>query len=320
MLADGHARAQAGEDVVIGWVERHGRAATREQARQLEIVAPRTVTYRGVEFEELDVRAVLERHPDVALVDELAHASPDGEKRYDVVEELLVAGIDVATTVNVANLLSVRDIAARITGAGALDGVPDEVVRAGDVIFVDLAPEALRQRIASGHVYSTDRVGGALANYFQPSNLALLSQLARAWLDGSVEETFLGRETAGRAKVIACVSNSRRGKAVIERAAVVAGEHDAELEVLHVDVQDGLGRSQERLDRYREMAESVGARYREVRGADAAATLVDVALRDGASLVVVGTRGSRVANLVRGSIASRIRRRAPDLQVDEVCA
>jgi two-component system sensor histidine kinase KdpD len=320
MLADGRARAR--EDVVIGWVVRHGRAATREQARGLEIVPPRTVAYRGFEFEDVDVTAVIERRPDVVLVDELALTDPDGRKRYEVVEELLDAGIDVMTTVNVANLLSVRDIAARITGAGALEAVPDRLVRSGEVVLVDLPPEALRRRIASGQVYSADGVGGALANYFRPSNLALLSQLARAWLDGTVDEAFafLDREAAGRPKVIAGVSSSTRGRAVIERAAVLAGEDDAELEVVHVDLQDGLGHSQEHLDRYREMAENVGARYREVRGTDAAAALSDVALRDGASRVVVGTRRSRLGNLVRGSVASRIRRRAPVLMVDEVHA
>ena len=322
MLADGWTRAQAGEDVLIGWVERHGREATREQALRLEMQTPRTVAYHGVEFEDLDVPAVIERRPDVVLVDELAHTSADGRKRHEDVEELLDAGIDVMTTLNVANLVSVRDTAARITGAGALECVPDEVVRAGDVVLVDLPPEALRRRIASGQVYSADRVGGALANYFRPSNLALLSQVARAWLDGSVDETFvfLDREAAGRPKVIAGVSSSTRGKAVIERAAVLAGEDDAELDVVHVDLQDGLGHPKERLDGYREMAENVGARYREVHGTNPADTLGDIALRESANRVVVGTRRSRFGNLVRGSVASRIRRRVPDLQVDEVSA
>ena len=129
MLADG--RARAGDDVVIGWVERHGRAATRDQALGLEIVPPRKVVYRGFEFEDVDVAAVIERRPDLVLVDELAHTDPDGRKRYEVVEQILDAGIDVLTTVNIANLLSVRDVAARITGAGALEAVPDRVVRGG---------------------------------------------------------------------------------------------------------------------------------------------------------------------------------------------
>jgi two-component system, OmpR family, sensor histidine kinase KdpD len=322
MLEDGRVRAQSGERVVIGWLERHGRAATREQALQIELVPSRTVTYHGVEFEELDVPGVLERRPDLVLVDELAHTSPEGRKRYEDVEELLDAGLDVMTTVNVANLVSVRDLAARITGAGALEGVPDEVVRAGVVVLVDLPAEALRRRIASGLVYSTDRVGGALANYFRPSNLALLSKLGRAWMAGSVDETFafLDREAGGRPKVIAGVSSSTRGQAVIECAAVLAGEEDAELDVVHVVLQDGLGHPQALLARYREMAEDVGARYLEVRGTNAADVLGDMARRENASRVVVGLRPSRLGHLVRGSVASRVRRRAPGLQVDEVRA
>jgi len=322
MLRDGRTRAEAGDDVVVGWVERHGRAATREQAQRLEIVPPRAVAHRGARFEDLDVSAVIERHPDLVLVDELAHTGVDGRARYQDVQNLLNAGIDVMTTVNVANLLSVRDLASRITGAGALEGVPDDVVRAGDVVLVDLPPDALRRRVADGLVYSADGVGGALANYFRPSNLQLLDTLARSWLDGGVDETFafLDREAPARQKVIAGVSSSIRGQAVIERAAVLAGEDDAELEVVHVELQDGLGRQPERLEHYREMAQSVGARYREVYGVNAADTLGDLARSERARRVVVGARRSRLTNLVRGSVASRIRRRAPGIEVDEVAA
>lgn len=322
MLTEGRRRAQADERVVIGWWERHGRVATRGQAIQFTIVPSRTVTYHGSAFEELDVVAVLAQQPDVVLVDELAHTNADGRKRHEDVAELLAAGIDVMTTVNVANLMSVRDIAARITGAGALEGVPDEFVRAGDVVLVDLPPEALRRRIASGQVYSADRVGGALANYFRPSNLAALSDLAEAWLEGTVDETFsfLDRVAAERPKVIAGVSSSRRGAAVIQRGAVLAGEDDAELLVVHVDLADGLGRQQDRLDRYRQMAEDVGGRYREVDGTDAADSLAEVATRERARRVVVATHGSRLTKLVRGSVGSRIRRRAPGIEVDEMRA
>jgi two-component system sensor histidine kinase KdpD len=322
MLTEGQRRAQADEKVVIGWVERHGRTATRDQALQFAIVPPRTVIYNGSVFEELDTTAVLEQQPDVVLVDELAHTNADGGKRHDDVAELLAAGIDVMTTVNVANLVSVRDIAARITGTGALEGVPDEFVRAGDVTLVDLPPEALRRRVASGQVYSADRVGGALANYFRPSNLAALSDLAEAWREGTVEETFsfLDRAAADRPKVIAGVSGSPRGAAVIQRAAVLAGEDDAELLVVHVALDDGLGRQEDRLDQYRQMADDVGARYREVGGADVADSLADVATREQAGRVVVAAHGSRLTKLVRGSITSRIRRRAPDVKVDEVSA
>jgi two-component system, OmpR family, sensor histidine kinase KdpD len=214
----------------------------------------------------------------------------------------------------------VRDIAARITGAGALEGVPDEFVRGGDVILVDLPPDVLRRRIASGQVYAADGIGWALTKYFRPSNLVGLSNLARAWAEGTVGETFsfLDREAAGRPKVIAGVSSSTRGERVIQRAAVLAGDDDAELIVVHVDLADGLRHWEQRLDRYRELTDEFGARYQEVHGTDAARSLADVALRERAGRVVVAGRSSRLANALRGSVASRIRRRAPGLVVDEV--
>jgi two-component system, OmpR family, sensor histidine kinase KdpD len=322
MLTEGRRRALSDEKVVVGWVERHGRDATRDQALPIAAIPPRTVKYRGSAFEDLDTAAVLEHRPDVVLVDELAHTSADGRTRRDDVGQLLAAGLDVLTTVNIANLMSVRDIAARITGTGALEGVPDEFVRAGDVVLVDLPPEALRGRIASGQVYSTDQVGGALANYFRPSNLAALSELARAWLEGTVDETFsfLNRAAADRPKVIAGVSRSPRGAAVIQRAAVLAGDDNADLLVVHVARADGLRRQQAPLDRYRQMAEDVGARYREVRGSDAAASLAAEATNEQARRVVIAAHGSRLTKLLRGSVASRIRRLAPRVQVDEVTA
>jgi len=320
MLAEARRRARAGDEVVIGWLERHERPAGGDRAMPFGMVAPRTVSYRGSAFEELDVTGVLAQQPGVVLVDELAHTSVDERKRHDDVGVLLAAGIDVMTTVNIANLMSVRDIAARVTGAGALEGVPDEFVRSGEVVLVDLAPEALRRRIASGQVYSADRVGGALANYFRPSNLAALSELAKAWLDGTVEETFsfLDRAAVDRPKVIAGVSSSPRGGAVIERAAVLAGDDNADLVVVHVALDDGLGRHEDRLDQYRRMADDVGARYREVRGATAADSLAAEAINEGAHRVVIAAHGSRLAKLLRGSVASRVRRLAPGVQVDEV--
>jgi two-component system, OmpR family, sensor histidine kinase KdpD len=319
MLGEARRRARASDEVVIGWLERHDRPTIGDQTVRFTIVPPRTVRYHGSVFEELDLAGVLELQPDVVVVDELAHTSADGRKRHDDVGELLAAGLDVLTTVNVANLISVRDVAARITGAGALDGVPDDFVRAGDVVLVDLPAEALRRRIASGQVFSADRVGGALANYFRPSNLAALSALANAWIQGAVDETFAGLLRArDRPKVIAGVSGSPRGAAVIQRAAVLAGDDDAELVVVHVNLADGLGRQEDRLDHYRQMADDIGARYREISGSDAADSLAEVAVTERAEHVVVAAHGSRLTKLLRGSVASRIRRRLPRIEVVEV--
>ena len=188
--------------------------------------------------------------PDVVIVDELAHSLPDGgRKRWMDVTELLAAGVDVLTSVNVANLVSAREFAARLTGAGTVESVPDEFVRSGQVVLVDLPADALRRRIASGRVYSADRVGGALAEYFRATNLEALSELGRAWMAGTVEQVgadLLVRrglaETAPRRVVMAGVSGSGWGEAVIRRATELACDDDADLLVVHARIADGAAR------------------------------------------------------------------------------
>jgi two-component system, OmpR family, sensor histidine kinase KdpD len=327
MLNDGWRRSEGGERVVVGWIERHGRAETRAQLRNLEVVPSRSVDYRGRRFEELDVAAVMARQPEVVLIDELAHTHADGaRKRWEDAAELLAAGLSVATTLNVANLVSVRDYAARVTGVGTVESVPDEFVRSGDVVLVDLAPEALRRRIAAGRVYSADRVGGALASYFRTSNLAALSELGRAWMAGSVEsvaEAVLARQGVGplapRPTVLAGVSGSSWGEKVIRRAIRLAEQDDADLLVVHVDAADGLGRPRaDVLARYRAMTIDAGGRYAELEGTSAADTLAAVARDRHATRVVVARHRSKLGELVRGSVASRVRRLVPGATVDEV--
>ncbi len=326
MLNDGWRRSEAGERVVVGWIERHGRPETRAQLRDLEIVPPRAVDHRGRTFEDLDVAAIIARQPDVVLIDELAHTSADGaRKRWEEAAELLAAGVSVMTTVNVANLVSVRDHAAQVTGAGTIESVPDEFVRSGETVLVDLAPEALRRRIAAGRVYA-DGVGGALVNYFRTSNLVALSELARAWMAGSVDSVaaaVLARQgvepLAPRPTVLAGVSGSDWGEHVIRRAALLAAEDDADLLVVHVNVTDGLGRRRaDTLERYRDMTVAAGGRYAEMDGTSAVDTLAEAARDRHASRVVVARHRSRLGELVRGSVASRLRRRVPGIEVDEV--
>jgi len=188
MLAEGRHRAENGERVVVGWIESHGRPETSRQLGGLEVIAPRTAAYRGTVFADFDAQAAIDSGAEVVLVDELAHATADRTRqRWQDVADVLRAGLDVVTTMNVAHLRSVRDYAARITGVGSVACVPDEFVRAGEVVLVDLPAEALRQRIASGAVYSAGQVGGALADYFRAANLRALSELARAWMAGTAE-------------------------------------------------------------------------------------------------------------------------------------
>jgi two-component system, OmpR family, sensor histidine kinase KdpD len=329
MLTEGRRLTRSGHKVVVGWIERHGRSETRAQLGSLEVLPPRTVTYHGAMFEDLDVEAVLATGAETVLVDELAHRVADGSRqRWEDVAELLDAGRQVLTTANIANLSSLRDHAARLTGAGTVESVPDEFVRSGEVVLVDLAPEVLRRRIASGKVYSADRVGGALAEYFRVSNLEALSALGHAWMDASTDvealaQTLLAErgliDVPERPLIVAGVSESEWGERVIRRAARFAMGGDADLLAVHVRVADGFARRPgDALDRYRALAASLGGTYIEVDAPGPAEGLAAVVRARSATRVVVARHRSRLGELARGSVAARLHRLLPDTAVTEV--
>jgi len=191
MLRDARARRRSGTDTIVAHWERHARPATAAQLAGLEVLPARVVTYQGASFAEPDVTAVLERRPELAVVDELAQANLPGERhatRWQDVSELLANGIDVYTTLNVANIESLGEIVSRITGVHRAEPVPDAFVRAGEITLVDLAPSALRQRLAQGLVVPAERADAALSSYFRFANLAALRELAQLWLDDSVPD------------------------------------------------------------------------------------------------------------------------------------
>ena len=326
MLAEGRRRAGNGERVVVGWIESHGRPETSRQLGGLEVIAPRTVAYRGAVFADFDAQAAIASGADVVLVDELAHATADrSRQRWQDVADVLRARLDVVTTVNVAHLRSVRDYAAQITGVGSVECVPDEFVRAGEVVLVDPPAEALRRRIASGAVYSAGQVGGALADYFRADNLRALSELARAWVAGTAEavgEDLLARRGLGGPPappvVVAGDSGSGWGEVVIRRAAELARAEDAQLLVVHVQVSDGLAHPARDLDRHRELTADLGGTYTQIQGHAPAEALARAARAQGAATVVVGRRRSRLAELARGSVSSRLRRLLPAAAIEEV--
>src|SRR5947199_1648377 len=194
MLNEGARRAGRGTDVVVGFVETHGRAKTQAQIGELEVVPRRLISYRGSDFEEMDVDAVFARAPKVALVDELAHTNVPGsrhEKRWQDVEQLLESGIDVISTVNVQHLESMNDVVEEITGIKQRETIPDAVVRAADQIeLVDMTPQAIRRRMAHGNIYSAEKVDASLANYFREGNLGALRELALMWVADRVDEAL----------------------------------------------------------------------------------------------------------------------------------
>jgi two-component system, OmpR family, sensor histidine kinase KdpD len=201
MLNEGWRRRGRGTDVVIGWVQDHGRPQTDAQIRDLEIVPRREIDYRGQKFEEMDLDAIIARKPDLVLVDELAHTNVPGSKhakRWQDVEELRDAGINVISTINLQHLESLNDVVEQITGVAQHETVPDPVVRAADQVeLVDMDPEALRRRMAHGNIYRADRIDAALANYFRTGNLTALRELALLWVADRVDQELRGRPRSG---------------------------------------------------------------------------------------------------------------------------
>src|ERR1700759_1480107 len=230
MLGEAHRRLERGTDVVAAVIETHGRQKTAALLAGIETVPPRFLKYRGVSLAEIDVPAVLARHPQVVLVDELAHTNTPGSKnakRWQDVEELLDAGITVISTVNVQHLESLNDVVAQITGIEQKETIPDSIVRhASQVELIDITPEALRRRLSHGNIYAPERINPALSNYFRPGNLTALRELALLWVADRVEEGMLRyREQHGiatpwetRERVVVALTGGPEGETLIRRA------------------------------------------------------------------------------------------------------
>jgi two-component system, OmpR family, sensor histidine kinase KdpD len=329
MLNEGCRRAARGTDVVVGYVETHGRPNTAAQVGDLEIVPRRRLEYRGSQFEEMDLDAVLARRPTVVLVDELAHTNIPGsrnEKRWQDVEQLLDAGIDVISTVNIQHLESMNDVVEQITGITQRETIPDEVVRrAEQVELVDQTPEALRRRMAHGNIYQPEKVDAALANYFRVGNLGALRELALMWTADRVDEALeVYREAHGisgtwetRERVVVALTGAPGGDDVIRRAARMAMRTRGELVGVHIRPADGLaGATADRLADLRRLLTELGGRYFEIGGADVADTLVSFARSQNATQLVMGaSQRSRWSELTRGSIINAVVRKSGSIDI-----
>jgi two-component system sensor histidine kinase KdpD len=319
MLGEAHRRLERGTDLVAAVVETHGRKKTADLLEGIEMVPPRYIDYRGGTFAELDVPAVLARHPEVVLVDELAHSNTPGSKnpkRWQDVEELLDAGITVISTVNVQHLESLNDVVAQITGIAQQETIPDAVVRSADQVeLVDITPEALRRRLSHGNVYQPDRIDAALSNYFRQGNLTALRELALLWLadqvdaalakyraDHEISETWEARE-----RVVVAVTGGPESETLVRRASRIASKSSAELMVVHVVRGDGLaGVSAPQMGRIRELAGSLGATLHTVTGDDVTTALLDFARERNATQLVIGTsRRSRWARIFDEGISAK---------------
>jgi two-component system sensor histidine kinase KdpD len=331
MLEEGSRLAAEGRDVVVAVVETHGRSATARMLAGLEVVPRTEVTHRGVTLSEMDLTAVLARHPDVALVDELAHSNAPGsrnDKRWLDVETLLDAGIDVMTTVNIQHIESLTDVVEQITGARQQETVPDSIVRSAEQLeVVDLAPQALRDRLADGRVYPAARIDAALSNYFRLGNLTALRELALLWLADEVDSALTDYRAAhgiaskweARERVVVALTGGPEGETLLKRGARIAARSaGGTLVAVHVTSQDGLRAAHPgALAAQRSLVESLGGTFHQVVGDDIPAALVDFARGVNATQLVIGvSRRSRLSAALSGpGIGATVIRASGDIDV-----
>ena len=331
MLAEGQRRRARGTDVVGALIETHGRRLTAAMAEGLEIVPRRTMNYRGATLTEMDLDAVLARHPQVALVDELAHTNVPGcrnAKRWQDVDELLDAGIDVITTLNIQHLESLSTVARQVTGVEQHETLPDDVARRADQIeLVDMTPEALRRRMVHGNVYPPNRIEAALTHYFRPGNLTALRELALLWVADRVEEGMqryraehgIAAPWETRERIVVGIAGEKGDEAVIRRAARIAARTPgSDLLAVHVDRDDGLAAGPDgTLDTQRALVAAVGGSFLEIPGEDVPETLLRFARAENATQIVLGAslRGRFLTLLSGKSIPTRVARRAEHIDV-----
>jgi two-component system sensor histidine kinase KdpD len=338
MLQEGRAEQAAGRDVAIGYLEPHARAETEAQAEGLERLPRREVEYRGSTVEEMDLPAIFQRAPELCLIDELAHTNAPGvehAKRYEDIEDVLDAGIDVFSTVNVQHLESLNDRVAELTGVRVRETFPDSVLASADeVVLVDLTPEALITRLREGKVYPAERIPAALNNFFRVENLAALREVALRQTAEEVESKrilpaaeLLGTrdellsEEAPQAladRVLALITPRPRSQRLVRRAWRSAQRLGAELDLLYVQPPGQPPRGEERvqLEALRRLASVLGATLLVEEGDDLAETVAQVAAERGTTYVLIGQPRSRTGLRRFGeSLPDRLLRKVPGVDV-----
>ena len=334
MLEEGRRLRDEGHDVVVAVVETHGRAATSALTEGLEIIPRRTVEHRGVTLEEMDLDAVIARHPDIALVDELAHTNAPGSphiKRWEDVQAILDAGIDVISTVNIQHIESLNDVVQQITGVPQRETIPDSVLRSADQVeLIDLTPQSLRDRLSQGLVYPAARVDAALSNYFRLGNLTALRELALLWLADEVDTALRAyREEHGikasweaRERIVVALTGGPEGDTLLRRGARIAQRSGGgQLFAVHVTSPDGLaGPDAGTLAAQRALVETLGGSFHQLVAEEVPSALVDFARSVSATQLVIGvSRRSRLQTFFGGAgTSSSVIRLSGDIDVHMV--
>ena len=303
MLEDAHLLKKRGVDVAVGVVETHGRVETAEKLSGLEVVAPRRVSYRGKELDEMDLPGILARKPEIVLVDELAHTNVPGvehEKRFQDVEDLLAAGISVMTTVNIQHVESLVDVVARATGVDVRERVPDRILRQADTIVnVDLPSEDLLQRLKEGKIYPAERVTPALENFFREENLASLRELAMRSIADRLEAGRRTRDLSGEAEpvgtkvMVAMSSNAETTRLLLRKASALAGRMNTNWFAAYVRTPKEhphrmSARDHRLLSENVTLAMELGAKVVWLSAADVAEELLSFATRNNVTVAMFG--------------------------------
>ncbi|MBV9691015.1 MAG: universal stress protein [Ktedonobacteraceae bacterium] len=348
MLAEGHRRRARGTDVVVGYVETHGRPQTQAMLGDLEVIPRKKITYRGVTLEEMDTEAIIARYPQVALVDELAHTNVPGSKyakRYQDVEHVLDAGINVVTTLNIQHLESLNDLVASITGVRVSETLPDRILdQAEEVELIDISPYALRQRMRHGNIYPPDRIEPALNNFFREGNLTALREMAlrrtaektEAQLQQYMSEHNISKIWPASERVLVGFDHRSHTRQVLRDAWRLAHGLHADLIAISIEPVGYLAftsrlimllkygknarRHREaalrRLEEHIVLAEDLGAEVIRMKSQDIARTLVQVANERQVTQIVLGQPvRSRWEEILRGSIINRLLRLSTDIDI-----
>jgi two-component system, OmpR family, sensor histidine kinase KdpD len=321
-LRNAHDLKEKGIDIVIGLVETHGRKTTEEEIKELEIIPKKKIIYKGKELWEMDLDAIIERNPDIVIVDELAHTNVPGsknKKRYQDVLEILDAGIHVWTAVNIQHLESLRDIVQQITGVQVNERVPDFMLsQADEVEVIDVTPETLRERIKEGKVYSKDKIQQALNHFFRRGNLVALRELALREVADDIDlrlekeraESGIEEPTGVHEKILACVNYRPNAEKLIRKGSRMAHRLNANLYILHIRPKQQ--QDPKAIEEWGRLAEQLGAEFivREARSRKVAQEIVDVCRQYKITQIIMGMSArTRWEEIIKGSIINVIMRK-----------
>jgi two-component system sensor histidine kinase KdpD len=323
MLQEAREVRREGTDVVIGLLETHGRLDTQREADGLELVPRRRIQHKGLDLEEMDVAALLARHPQLVLVDELAHTNVPGSerrKRWQDVELLLLSGIDVYSTVNVQHLESLNDLVADLTGVVVRERIPNRVLEQADqVVLVDVTPETLLERLREGKVYAPEKVGQALTNFFQERHLQALRELSLREVADRVENNARLTGPVLRERVLVCLPHGRNGKRLLRRAARLSAAMAAPLLVLSVKDPRHFPSRKDFLvqEQVEQLCTDVGAELLEVESSETVATIARVARERRITQIVLGKSShSWLDAFLRRPLWERLQRQLGGLGID----